>query len=162
LIVATRLSPLQPLTLAGAQDDPVRAGAAAARLDVDAVETAGPAAVAVAQILGEASVRRVEVEESSRHRRTEAMDEPRRGRRKPARAEQHLLVVHEHRELAVEDVERVDVLPVDVRARSIAGAVERRLGDAELVEARLDHDPAAEERLALTAAMHDPCHRARV
>jgi hypothetical protein len=60
-----------------------------------------------------------------------------------------LLVVDEERQLALEHVERVGVLPVQVRVGAGAGVGEERLGDRELGQRRLEHDPAAEERLAL-------------
>ena len=69
-----------------------------------------------------------------------------------------LLVVHEDRELPLEDVERVGVAAVEVRPGARAGAWVARLRDAELVERPLDHDPAAEERLALAGSVHDACH----
>jgi hypothetical protein len=76
---------------------------------------------------------------------------------------QHLLlVVDQDREAALEDVERIRVLPVEVRIRSGAGIGEKRLGNAELVEVRLDDDPSAEERLALAGSVHDSWHFGRV
>jgi hypothetical protein len=54
------------------------------------------------------------------------------------------------------------MLPVEVRNRSGAGVREKRLGDADLVEVRLDDDSSAEERLALAGPVHDSWHRFRV
>ena len=76
---------------------------------------------------------------------------------------QHLLlVVDQDRKPAFEDVERIRVLPVEVRIRSGASVWEERLSDAELAEVRLDHDPSAEERLALAGSVHDSWHCERV
>ena len=110
------------------------------------------AAVSGAKVLGEAAVGRVEVEEPRRRRAAEAVDDLGRRADARARAEQVLLVVHEHRELALEDVERVGVLPVEVRLRPGPRVREPGLGDAEVVEARLDRDPPAEEGVALARA----------
>ena len=79
-----------------------------------------------------------------------------------ARGEHLLLVVDQDREPALEDVERIRVLPVEVRIRSGASVREERLGDAELVEVRLDHDPSVEKRLALAGSVHDSWHCERV
>ena len=76
---------------------------------------------------------------------------------------QHLLfVVDQDREPALENVERIRVLPVEVRVRSGASIREERLGDAELVEVGLDDDPSAEERFALAGSVHDSWHFGRV
>jgi hypothetical protein len=71
-----------------------------------------------------------------------------------------LLVSHEHRELAFENVERVRVPPVEVRSGSRPCTVEPRLRDGELLERGLDHDPAAEQGLAVPRAMNNPSHGA--
>jgi hypothetical protein len=49
-----------------------------------------------------------------------------------------------------------------MRARAVLSAGELRLRDAERLESLLDHDPAAEKRLALTGSVHDGCHCPRV
>ena len=79
-----------------------------------------------------------------------------------SRPERLLLVVDEHGETALEHVERVRMLPVVVRFGAVARIGKERLGDRELVEARLDHDPAVEERLALARFEHDSIHCTRV
>ena len=73
-----------------------------------------------------------------------------------------LLVVDQDRDSPLEDVERIRVFPVEVRICSGAGVREKGLGDAELVEVRLDDDSSAEERLALAGSVHDSWHRCRV
>ena len=78
------------------------------------------------------------------------------------RGQHLLLVVDQDRKPALEDVERIRVLPVEVRIRSGASVRKKRLGDAELVEVRLDHDPPAEERLALAGSVDDAWHCERV
>lgn len=79
-----------------------------------------------------------------------------------ARDERVLLVLDEKRELSRQDIERVRMLPVEMRARSRPSVVELRFRDGELFEVRLEHDPAAEERLARAGSVNDPCHFARV
>jgi len=76
--------------------------------------------------------------------------------------ERLLLVVDEHGEAALEHVERVRMLPVIVRLGAVSCVGKERLGDRELVEARLDHDPAVEERLAFARLEHDTVHCGRV
>jgi hypothetical protein len=92
----------------------------------------------------------------------EGVDDARRGANAPARADGALLVTDEERELALEHVERINVLPVDVRVRAGPSAVELRFRDAELLEGRLDQNPATEQRLALAGSVNDPCHCPRV
>jgi hypothetical protein len=79
-----------------------------------------------------------------------------------ARRQHLLLVVDQDREVALEDIERIRVVPVKVRIRSDAGVREKRLGDAQLVEVRLDDDPSVEERFALAGSVHDSWHVRRV
>ena len=76
--------------------------------------------------------------------------------------EQLFLVHDQNCEPALEDVERIRVLPVEVRARSVSRGIEMRFGDAELLEVGLDHDPAVEQRLALARPEHDCVHHGRV
>ena len=85
-----------------------------------------------------------------------------RGGDKRSRGQDLLLVVDQDCESALEDVERIQMLPVEVRLRAGAGVQEQRLGDAELVEVGLDHDPSVEERLALAGPVHDACHPRRL
>jgi hypothetical protein len=152
----------QPLSFPLGEQDGTGGRPAAAGLDVDAVEPAGLAAVPRPQVLGEAAVRRVEVEEPRRRRRPEAVDDLDRRTDAPTWRENVLLVVDQDGESALEDVERIGVVMVDVWARAVPRAVEVRLGDRELVEARLEHDPAAEERLSFAWSEHDTSHRSRV
>jgi hypothetical protein len=81
---------------------------------------------------------------------------------KRSRGQHLLLVVDQDSKPTLEDVERIHVLSVKVRIRSRASVREERLGDAELVEVRLDDDPSAEERLALAGSVHDSWHCGRV
>jgi hypothetical protein len=80
----------------------------------------------------------------------------------PFLREQLFLIVYEDRETALEDVERVRMLSVEVRARSRPRVGKERLRDGELVEACFDHDPTAEERFAFAGSEHDAIHRVRV
>src|SRR6266545_6512439 len=83
---------LQAFPLAGAEVNGLGSRRAAAGGDVDAVEAAGLAAVPRAQMLCEAAVRRVEVEEPCAGRAPEPVNDP--GRRAGARAgRKHLLLV---------------------------------------------------------------------
>ena len=152
----------EPLAFSGREEDGFRSGAPTPRRSVDAVETAGLTAIPRLQIPCEATVRRVEVQESGAGSAPEAMDHLRRSADARARRQHLLLVVEEDREPALEDVERIRVLPMEVRIRSGASVREKRLGDAELVEVRLDDDPAVEERFALAGSVHDSSHRSRV
>ena len=79
-----------------------------------------------------------------------------------ARVEQFLLVVDENRHAALDHVERVHVPTVEVRVGAVARVGVVRLRDRELVEARLQHDPAAEERLTFAGPEQNACHRGRV
>jgi hypothetical protein len=49
--------------------------------------------------------------------------------------------------------------PVEVRVRSRPRAVEMRFGNTQLFEIRLDQDPSAEQRFALTRSENDSFHR---
>jgi hypothetical protein len=85
-----------------------------------------------------------------------------RCRRESVRREQ-LFVVHDQNcEPTLEDVERIRVLPVEVRARSVSRGIEIRFGDAELLEVGLDHDPTVEQRFALARPEYDSVHHGRV
>ena len=148
----------QRLALAGLDHDGVVGRLPAARLRVDAVEAALLAAVAGAQVVREAAVRRMEVQEAGRHRRAEAVDDARRRADAPARADDDLLVVDEDPHLALEDVEGVGVVLVVVRVGPGPRRPEVGLRDAELLEGRLQHDAAAEQRFALPGAVNDPWH----
>jgi hypothetical protein len=86
----------------------------------------------------------------------------RRRRDERAGVEQLLVVVDEHGHTALEHVERVHVPAVKMRIGAVARVRNVRLGDRELLEARLEHDPAAEERLALAGTEHDRVHCSRV
>ena len=90
------------------------------------------------------------------------MHDLRRSGNERAGVEQLFLVVDEHGHAAFEHVERIHVPPVEVRVGAVARVRKVRLGDRQLVEARLEHDPAAEERLAFTGPEHDSVHRGRV
>jgi hypothetical protein len=153
---------LEPLTFSRRKEDRIRSGASAARRSVDAVETAGLTAIPLLQIPCETPVRCVEVEESRARSAPESVHDFPWSADARARRQQLLVVVDQDRELALEDVERIRVLPVKVRIRSGASVREKRLGDAELVEVRLDDDPSAEERLALAGSVHDSWHLERV
>jgi hypothetical protein len=152
----------ETFAFAGKKEDGFGSRAAAPRWSVDAVETAGLTAIALLQIPCEATVRRVEVQEARTGSAPEAMDDLPRSAHARARGQHLLLVVDQDSEPALEDVERIRVLPVEVRIRSLASIREERLRDAELVEVRLDHDPSAEERLALAGSVHDSWHCERV
>ncbi len=92
-------------------------------------------------------------------------DTDRRGDVRRTGSEAKPLVADEKLGLSFEHVERVDVIVVGVvemRIRSRASVREERLGDAELVEVRLDDDPPLEERFALAGPVHDTCHLERV
>ena len=150
------------LALARPPEHCLRRGLAAPGWRVDAVEPAFLTVVPGAQVVGEASVRRVEVEEDGARRRAEAVHDLRRRASERTRVEQLLLVVHEHGHTALEHVERVRVAAVVVRARALACVGEVRLRDRELLEPRLEHDAPAEERLALPGPEHDGVHCGRV
>ena len=104
----------------------------------------------------------MEVEEDRRRRAPEAVHDLRRRADERTRLELLLLVVDEHREPALEHVERVRVPAVEVRVGAVARVREVRLRDAQLLERRFQHDPPAEERLTLTGSQQNACHRARV
>jgi hypothetical protein len=104
----------------------------------------------------------MEVEESRPRPAPEPVHDFRWSANVRARGEHLLLVVDQNREAALEDVKRIRVLPVEVRIRSWAGVREKRLGDADLAEIRLDDDPSAEKRLALAGSVHDSWHFGRV
>ena len=84
------------------------------------------------------------------------------------RADEHagieplLLVVDEDGEPTLEHVERVRVPAVEVRIGAVARIREVRLRDAQLLEGRLEHDPAVEEHLAFARPEDDAVHCARV
>ena len=155
LIVATRVFPLEPLAFAGAEQDGVDRGDSRRGRHVEAVEAAGLAPVALAQVVREAAVGRVEIQEAGPRSAPEAVDDV--GRRAHAAARPHrvLVVADEKGHLAFEHVERVGVVSMQVRIGARACVGEVRLRDAELVEGHLDHDPAAEERLALAGPVND-------
>ena len=124
--------------------------------------TAGLVAIALLQIPCEATVRRMEVQKPGRRSAPEAMDDLRRSTDARPWRQHLLLVVDKDSKPAFEDVERIRVLPVEVRVGSGTSVREERLGDAELVEVRLDDDPPVEERFALTGPVHDTWHLERV
>ena len=153
---------LEPFACSGRKEDGVLSGAATARWSVDAVETSGLTAIPLLQIPCEAPVRCVEVEEPRTRSAPETVHDLRRSADACAGRQHLLLFVDQDREPALEDVERIRMLPVEVRVRSGASVREQGLGDAELVEVRLDDDPSAEERLALAGSVHDSWHLERV
>jgi len=116
----------------------------------------------LAQVVCESAVRRVEVQETRPRRAAESVHDLGRCADERARLERLLLVVHEHGEAALEHVERVRMLSVEVRLGAVARIGEQGFGDAELFERGLEHDPAAEERLALARLQHHTVHRGRV
>ena len=144
------------------QEDRLGRRLAASRRRVDAVEAALLAAVAGAQVVGEAAVRRVKVQEDRARRRAEAVHDFRRRADECARLELFVLVVHEHGHAALEHVERVRVPAVEVRLGAVASVRKVRLRDAQLLEGRFQHDPPAEERLTFAGSQQNACHRARV
>ena len=152
----------ESFAFAGREEDRLRSGSATTRRSIDAVEAAGLAAIALLQIPREATVRRVEVQEPCTRRAPEPVDDLRRSAGARSRRQQLLVVVDEHRKPALEDVERIHVLPVEMRIRSGASIGKERLRDADLIEVRLDDDPSAEERLALAGSVHDSWHLGRV
>ena len=97
------------------------------------------------QVLREPRIRRVEVEEAGRHRASEPVHEAGRRADGAAGADEMLLVADADRELALEHVERVGVLAVEVEIGSGPRRREPRLGHRQLLEPGLEHDPAAEE-----------------
>jgi hypothetical protein len=153
---------LQTFAFSGQEEDGFGSGAATARRSVDAVETARLTAIPLLEIPCETSVRRMEVQEPCTRCAPETVDDLPRSADARARRQHLVLVVDEDSESALEDVKRIRVLPVEVRICSGASVREKRLRDAELVEVRLDHDPSAEERLALAGSVHDSRHRERV
>jgi hypothetical protein len=104
----------------------------------------------------------MEVEESRPRSAPEPMHDLRWSADVRARGEHLLLVVDQDCEPSLEDVKRIRVFAVEMRIRSGAGVREKRLGDADLAEVRLDDDPSAEERLALAGSVHDSWHFGRV
>ena len=104
----------------------------------------------------------MEVQEDGARRRAEAVHDLRRRGDKRARLERLLLVVDEHGHAAIEHVERVGVPAMEVRVGAVARVREVRLRDAELLERRLEDDPAVEQRLALARPEQHACHRGRV
>ncbi len=153
---------LKPLAFSGREKKGFRSVAAAAWRSVDAVETAGLTAIPCLKIPCETTVRRVEVQEPRARSAPEPMHDLPRSADACARGQHLLLVVNQDRKLALEDVERIRVLPMEVRIRSGPRVREKRLCDAELVEIRLDHDPSAEERFAFAGPVHDSGHRRRL
>jgi hypothetical protein len=152
----------ETFAFAGKKKDGFGSRAATAWRGVDAVEATGLTAIALLQIPCEATARCMEVQEPRTRSAPEPMHDLRWSADARARRQQLLLVVDQDRELALEDVERIGVLPVEVRIRSRASVREVRLRDAELVEVRLDDDSSAEERLALAGSVHDSWHCERV
>jgi hypothetical protein len=152
----------ETFAFAGKKEDGFGSRAAAPRRSVDAVEAAGLTAIPSLEIPCEPPVRRVEVEEPRTRSAPESMHDLRWSADARAGRQHFLLVVDQDREPTLEDVERIRVLSVEMRIRSGASVREKRLGDAELVEVRLDHDPSAEERLALAGSVHDSWHCERV
>ena len=153
---------LETFASTGRKEDGFRSGATTARQGVKTVETAGLTAIAGLQIPRETRVRRVEIQEPRARGASEPMHDLPWSADAGARRQHLLLVVDQDREPALEDVERIRVLPVEVRIRSGARVREKRLGDAELVEVRLDDDPSAKKRLALAGSVHDSWHFGRV
>jgi hypothetical protein len=153
---------LEPFAVAGRKEDRLRPRSAAARRSVDAVEAAGLTAVTLPQVLGEAAPGRVEVEKTRARRAPEPVHDLLGSADERARRQQLLLVVDEHREPALDDVERIHVQTMEVGGRSVAGIREERFRDAQLLEVGLDHDPAAEQRLALARPVHHASHLGRV
>jgi hypothetical protein len=152
----------ETFSLSGKEEDGLRSGAATTGRSVDAVETAGLTAIPLLQIPCEPSVGRVEIQEPRSRSAPEPMHDFPWSADACPRRQQLLLVVDQDRDPALEDVERIRVLPVEVWISSWASIREERLGDAELDEVRLDHDASAEERLALAGSVHDSWHRERV
>ena len=153
---------LETFACSGRKEDGFGSGAATARRSVDAVETAGLTAIPFLQIPCEAPVRCMEVQEPGTRSAPEAMHDLRRSAGARVRRQQLLFVVDEDCEPALEDIERIRVLPMEVRIGAGTSVREERLGDAELVEVGLDHNPSAEERLALAGSVHDSWHSERV
>ena len=154
--------PLETFAFAGRQEDGVRSREPAPRRSVDAVEAPGLTAISLLQIPCESTSRRMEVEEPRARSAPEPMHDLRWSTDARARGQDLLLVVDQDREPSLEDVKLIRVLPVEVRIRSWAGVREKRLGDADLAEIRLDDDPSAEKRLALAGSVHDSWHCERV
>ena len=154
--------PLETFAFPRTEEDGVRPRAATTRRSVDAVETAGLTAIPLLEIPCEAAPRCMKVQEASPRRASESMYDLRWSADARAWRQHLLLVVDQDREAALEDVERIRMLSVEVRVGSWAGVGEKRLRDAELVEVRLDDDSPAEERLALAGSVHDSWHRCRV
>ena len=150
----------QRLALTGPKERRVRCRQPASRLGVEAVEATGLAAIECPQVLREAAVGRVEVEEPGGRQRPESMHEAGWRRDECARADRVLLVVHEKGQLALEDVERINVLAVNVRRRAGPCLRVPRLRDRQIVERRPERDPAAEERLALAGPLNDSLRHA--
>jgi hypothetical protein len=154
---------LEPFAFSGAEHDGFgRGGETGAGRHVETVEPAGLSTVLCSEISRKTAVRRVEVEESSWRRAPESVDDPGRRADKCVRRDELLLVVDQNGEPALEDVERIRVLPVEVRTRSRLRGIEMRFGNAELLEVGLDHDPSTEKRFALAGSEHDSFHCGRV
>ena len=105
----------QRLALALPEEDGSRCRQATSGLGVEAVEATRFAAIKHPQVLREAAVRCVEVEEAGGGEAPESVHHAGWRRDGCTRSERVLLVVHEKRQLALEHVERISVLAVDVR-----------------------------------------------
>src|SRR5207245_5365357 len=102
---------------------------ASAGRNIDAVEAAGLAPVARAQVLRKTAVRSVEVEEAGARRASESVDDFRRGTGTRMRLEQLFIVSDENCKSTLEDVERIRVRPVVVRLGSLTRLRKQPLGD---------------------------------
>ena len=108
----------QRLALARPEEGGSRCRQATSRLGVEAVEATRFAAIERPQVLREAAVRCVEVEEPGGREAPESVHHAGWRRDECTRSERVLLVVHEKGQLALEHVERISVLAVNVRRRA--------------------------------------------
>ena len=154
--------PLETFAFAGRQEDGVRSREPASGRCVDAVEAPGLTAISLLQIPCKTTIRRMEVEEPRPRSAPEPVDDLPWSADAGAWGQHPLLVIDQDSEPSLEDVKRIRVFTVEVRIRSGTGIREKRLGDAELAEVRLDDDPSAEKRLALAGSLHDSWHFGRV
>src|SRR2546428_139935 len=81
-------------------------------------------AIPCAQVLGETSVRRVEIEKARTRRAPEPVDDLGRGAGERTGRKRFLFVVDQDAEATLEDVERIGVPTVVVRTRTRPRAVE--------------------------------------